>query len=203
MSNAVDVGMRHVILLAITLALVRPTTAAAHCDALDGPVVIAATEALRTGDFSIIAIWVKSRQERELQVAFRQTLAVRKLGEDARALSDRYFFETAVRLHREGEGEPYTGLKPTHRDPAIAAADRALVINTSDVLVEAIVARVRSNLRERFRDVTTRAVYRRGDVDAGRAYVARYTAFIHYVAALYAATGAEPTRIDEPLRHEH
>jgi len=39
------------------------TPAYAHCDALDGPVVLAAREALRTGDFALIIVWVKRPQE--------------------------------------------------------------------------------------------------------------------------------------------
>ena len=40
-----------------------------------------------------------------------------------------YFFETLVRIHRAGEGEPYTGMKPAGRDlgPAVPAADKAIV----------------------------------------------------------------------------
>jgi len=43
-------------------------------------------------------------------------------------MADTYFFETLVRMHRAGEGAPYTGLKPAGRDlgPAIPAADKAL-----------------------------------------------------------------------------
>ena len=45
---------------------------------------------------------------------------------EARELADRYFFETLVRIHRAGEGAPYTGLKPAGRDlgPAVPAAVR-------------------------------------------------------------------------------
>lgn len=39
-------------------------------------------------------------------------MAVRAKGKEAQELADMYFFETLVRIHREGEGAPYTGLKP-------------------------------------------------------------------------------------------
>ena len=43
---------------------------------------------------------------------FDQAVAVRKAGGASRDLADRYFFETLVRVHRAGEGAPYTGIKP-------------------------------------------------------------------------------------------
>ena len=55
-----------------------------------------------------------------------------------------YFFETLVRLHRAGEGAPYTGLKPAGRDlgPAIPAADRALETGDVEPLVRLLVGSV-------------------------------------------------------------
>ena len=41
---------------------------------------------------------------------------MRKLNVEAKELADMYFFETLVRVHRTGEGAPYTGLKPAGRD---------------------------------------------------------------------------------------
>jgi hypothetical protein len=53
---------------------------------------------------------------------------VRALSPQAKELADRFFFETLVRVHRAGEGTPFTGLKPAGRDlgPAIPAADKAI-----------------------------------------------------------------------------
>jgi hypothetical protein len=82
--------------------------------------------------------------EAELKAAFAEARKVRGLGDDARALADRSFLETAIRLHRAGEGAEYTGLKPVGIDygPMIQAAERS--IETGDlqsvraVLAEAI-----------------------------------------------------------------
>jgi len=84
--------------------------------------------------------------------AFRHALGVRALGAEARALADRFFFETLVRVHREGEGAPYTGLKPagTAVDPAIAASDTALETGSVDPLVKLLTAEVDRGLRHRF-----------------------------------------------------
>ena len=67
--------MRSVI-MALACMVALSTPAYAHCDALDGPVVLAAREALRTGDFALIVVWVKRPQEHALRSAFRQTLTV-------------------------------------------------------------------------------------------------------------------------------
>src|SRR3972149_4228335 len=117
--------------MAIVMAtLLTPTVALAHCDGLDGPVVAAAREALKTGDVNHVLIWVRDKDEPEIRAAFQSARSVRRLGSDARNLADRYFFETIVRVHRSAEGAPYTRLKPAGRDlgPAIPAADHALEV---------------------------------------------------------------------------
>jgi hypothetical protein len=104
------------------------TTASAHCDGLDGPVVTAAKRALQKGDVTPVLRWVKKEDEGAIRAAFEKTRIVRTKGLEAKQLADAYFFETLVRLHRAAEGAPYTGLKPAGRDlgPAIPAADKAL-----------------------------------------------------------------------------
>jgi hypothetical protein len=115
-----------------------PCPALAHCDGLDGPVVGAAREALQKGNVNLVLVWVQKNDEPEILRAFEHTLAVRKLGSEAMALADGYFFEMVVRIHRAGEGASYTGLKPVGRDlgPAIPAADTALRIGDADPLVK-------------------------------------------------------------------
>ena len=90
--------------MAIALLGLTPARALAHCDGLDGPVVKAAQRALETGNPALVLIWVQEKDEREIQTAFEQTLAVRGLSPQARELADRFFFETLVRVHRAGEG---------------------------------------------------------------------------------------------------
>ena len=87
----------------VILALV-PTVAFAHCDSMDGPVVKAAMAALEQGNANLMLIWVKEEYEAEVRGAFERTLVVRQLGGEAKALADRYFLETVVRLHRMGGG---------------------------------------------------------------------------------------------------
>ena len=103
-------------------------SALAHCDTLDGPVISQARQALEKGDVKIVLPWVAADKEKEIREAFDLVVAVRGKGPKEKELADRYFFETLVRIHREGEGAPYTGLKAAGMDlgPAIPAADKAL-----------------------------------------------------------------------------
>ena len=95
--------------LLITVALSASSWALAHCDTLDGPVVKAAQKALETGNVNQVLIWVQSKNEAEINEAFQKTLAVRTLNPAAQDLADTYFFETVVRIHRDGEHAPYMG----------------------------------------------------------------------------------------------
>ena len=112
--------------IAALAALAVPTATEAHCDSRNGPVVTAARKALATGNVNVILPYIKPADEAELTAVFKQTLAVGKLGGQARDVAEQYFFETAVRLHRVGEGATYTGLTDEPVDPAIKAADQAL-----------------------------------------------------------------------------
>src|SRR5688500_15405225 len=82
--------------------------------------------ALDAGDPNLVLHWVRSEDEATVKAAFAHTMEVRALGPSAKSLADRYFFETLVRIHRAGEGAPYTGLSDGDPDPIIASADRAL-----------------------------------------------------------------------------
>jgi hypothetical protein len=174
---------------ALALATLLPTAAAAHCDGLDGPVVSAARQALAAGDADLVLIWVQPRDEAELREAFRQAAAVRKLGGEAQALADRYFFETLVRLHRAGEGAPYNGLQPAGRDlgPAIPLADKAVATGSARAVADFLAGEVTHGVETRFQDLQRKRRFDPADLAAGRNYVASYVTFVHYVEGLHAA----------------
>jgi hypothetical protein len=156
---------------------------------MDGPVVKAAQKALATGDVNLVLIWVQKSDETEIRKAFGQTLAVRKLGQEARELADRYFFETLVRIHRAGEGAPYTGLKPAGRDlgPAIPAADKALETRSVEPLLKLLSEAMQEGIRGHFNSAMGKADFKKDDLDSGRTYVKEYVEFIHYVERIYEA----------------
>ena len=65
-------------------------------------------------------------------------------------------------------------------------------------------AEVTSVTRERFEQARRTARYRAGDVDAGRAHVAAYVAFLQVVENLHAVATAGTTRHDpERVEAEH
>jgi hypothetical protein len=177
---------------AFAAALLVPAPAFAHCDGLDGPVVGAARKALGSGDPNPVLIWVQPKDEALVRQAFAEAAAVRKLSPQAREMADRYFFETLVRLHRAGEGAPYTGLQPAGRDlgPAIPLADKA-VDSGSDTEIAAFAAKeAEQGVRSKFADLERKRNFRPDDLAAGRDYVASYVSFVHYVEGLHQAASS-------------
>jgi hypothetical protein len=171
------------------LALVVPGRLRAHCDGLDGPVVKAAQKALETRNVALVLIWVQAKDEPEIRAAFEKTLEVRRLSPQALELADHYFFETLVRVHRAGEGAPYTGLQPAGRDlgPAIPAADKALDTGMVGPVVTLLTKAMEEHIRQHFREAVEARNFKPNDVGAGRQYVQAYVEFIHYVERVYEA----------------
>ena len=180
-----------VVILVLAAVFFISGQAFAHCDGMDGPVVMAARQALETGDVNPVLIWVQKKDEAEIRSVFRKTLAVRKLSPEAKDLADRSFFETLVRVHRAGEGEPYTGLKPAGRDlgPAIPAADRAVADGKLEPLFKLLTNKIHDGLHERFKEAMEKKNFKKDDLDGGRKYVEAYVIFLHYIEALYEAAG--------------
>ena len=165
--------------------------ALAHCDTLDGPVVQTARIALEKGDVTPLLKWVQADDEKEIRTAFQKTLAVRAKGAEAKELADMYFFETLVRIHRAGEGAPYTGLKPGEAvDPAVALADRALETGSVDKLVNVLTEAMANGIRERFQHTKETQKHADDSVAAGREFVKAYVIFTHYAEGLHATIKA-------------
>jgi hypothetical protein len=159
----------------------------AHCDTVDGPVVKAATDALEKGNVNLILIWVKKEHEKEIIDRFNKTLEARKISSEIKELADNSFFETVVRLHRDGEGEPYTGIKPAGMDlgTAIPAGDKAIEDGSISKVQSLISEAVEKGLKKHFSEVMEKKNYDPNNVDAGREYVKAYVEYIHYVENLY------------------
>lgn len=183
--------------------LLSAAPARAHCDTLSGPVVSDAKTALDTQNLRPVLKWVKPEAEPELRSVFAQALAVRVQGPKARDLADRHFFETVVRLHRAGEGAPYTGLKAEAEDPGgvIAASDRALDARSPDALISLLTANVTAGLRERYRRVIEAKTHADDSVEAGRKFVEAYVDYVHFAEALQQSVGGGTHAA--PAAHEH
>ena len=163
----------------------------AHCDSLDGPVARDARVALDKKDPTSVLKWVKKEDEGQIREAFQLALAVRAKGEEAKTVADRYFLETLVRVHRAGEGEGFTGLKPAGSvDPGIAAADEALRSGSATELARRLASAIEEGVRRRFALALERSKRSGESVDAGRSYVEAYVDYIHFVE-----------RVDELARH--
>jgi hypothetical protein len=183
-----DIMWRYLAILLVSGAfLTWPQGAQAHCDGMDGPVVKAAQEALATGNVNLVLIWVQKKDEGEIKKAFDRTRAVRKLNPQAKELADMYFFETLVRIHRAGEGAPYTGLKPAGRDLglAIPATDKALENGIIEPLLKLLTEATQTGIRQQFKQVIAKKKFGKDDVGAGREYVKSYVEFVHYVERIY------------------
>jgi hypothetical protein len=182
-----------VALLCLSSFWLLPRMVGAHCDTLDGPVVMTAKAALGKGDVTPVLKWVKPEYEGEIRSAFKKTMDVRSKGPEAKEFADMYFFETLVRLHRAGEGAPYDGIKPAGTDlgPAVSGADKALENGSVDDLVKLVTDEVAKGIRERFAHTMERKKEAEKSVETGREYVDAYVTYVHYVEGLYNAAIAE------------
>lgn len=190
-------------LLTLTLAaLLAPTTARAHCDTLEGPVLVEARTALTSGDVTPVLKWVQPADEPAIRAAFERTLAVRKESKSAGELADLWFFETLVRIHRAGEGAPYTGLKSgVAEEPGIAAADRALESGKSEELLEQTTDALRTQLQQKLSRVRELKEHASHSVEAGRAYVAAYVDYVHFAERLAALASHAPAHAGAEHKH--
>lgn len=177
---------------AAVAALSWAGAAQAHCDTLDGPVVKQARAALDSGNVKPVLGWVRKADEPEVRHAFEQAVAVRKAGGAAKELADRFFFETLVRVHRAGEGAPFTGLKPAGTiEPAVALADKALEDGRMEPVAAMIRERMEHGLHERFQAALSTRKHAADDIEAARAHVGAYVRYVHYVEGMAGAAQGE------------
>lgn len=165
-----------------------------HCDTMDGPVVAAALRALEKEDVNLILPYVKDNASADVKLAFDKALRARRVDPAAREVADLYFFETAVRLHRAGEGAPYTGLKPAGLDvgPVIPVAEKAIETGSPEALISLLTDTLRQQLQHRFDHVKRLRDYRASDVPKAREYVEAMLGLEVYSHKLYQAMKAKP-----------
>lgn len=158
-----------------------------HCDTLDGPVVKSARLALENNNINIVLPWAPKETETEIKNAFKKTIAARKLGKDAKEIADYWFFETAVRLHRVGEGAPYTGLKPAGLDagPIVPRAEKAIDTENPEELIDFLSNAVKDEINKKFNHAIELKNYKVNDVDSAREYIEAMLDFILYSHHLY------------------
>jgi hypothetical protein len=144
-----------------------------HCDSIDGPVVSAARDALAAGEIDLVLPYVPEEAEPEVRAMFRRVLPVRGLGTEVADIADRLFFETVVRLHRAGEGAPYTGLQPAGlpHGPALPLAEEAVATGSPDALADLLAGVLRDELAQRLDHVVAVAENKDRSLPDARRYV--------------------------------
>lgn len=173
-----------------------------HCDSLDGPVVKAATKALDARNVDLVLPFVPEEGEQEVREAFDQALRVAPLAPEAKRLADEWFFENVVRIHRAGEGAPYTGLKPAGlgHGPVVPVAEQAIETDSPEGLVALLIGMVEQEVRERFQHLMHLKTDMNGDLHANRAYVEAMLGLEVWSHSIYQALHANP---HEAHQHEH
>lgn len=172
----------------ISVLLVAPHYASAHCDTLDGPVIQDARKAIEAKDITPILKWVKPKDENTVRAAFKKVLNGTAKSTQA---AEHKFFATLVKIHRAGEGAPFTGLKPAGAvEPAVAESDKALASGSTDALVKLITDDVTAGIKKRYEQAAAAYKHKDESVAQGREFVEAYVAYTHYVERLHQdATG--------------
>lgn len=174
-----------------------------HCDSMDGPVVDAARRALDTGDVDLVLPFVPAWGEDEVREAFAKVMPLRD--GPSQEVADLYFFETVVRVHRAGEGAPYTGLKPAglSEGPVIPLAEEAIEKGDAGALVAQLCAVVEEAVAEKFREVMRLREAADGPVAEARRYVEAMLGFEVYAHTIYTCAMADAHRHHGGGEHEH
>ncbi|NLT53954.1 MAG: hypothetical protein GXX79_05175 [Actinomycetales bacterium] len=160
---------------------------------MDGPVVMAAVRALDAGEVNLVLPYVPLDGEDEVRDAFARVCAARTVPE-VRDLADQYFFETVVRIHRAGEGAPYTGLRPAGlgEGPVIPVARRAVTGGSAEELVTVLSDLLREEVARRFQRVMELRQHADGPVPLAREYVEAVLGLQVWSHQLHLAMAADP-----------
>lgn len=159
----------------------------AHCDSYDGPVIKDALKALKQNKVELVLKWVEPKYEKEITAKFNQTLKLTGTNKEINKILETHFLETLVRLHREGEGEPYTGLKPAGSvTPIIQMADQSLETNSVNVLSSELTAHIQKVVKEKYEKAMLLSKTKDESVQKGREYVAAYVDYTHTLEGIHA-----------------
>ena len=161
-------------------------SAFAHCDSYDGPVIKDAEKALETNNVNLVLKWVTKEQEKEIITLFQKTYQLRNGDKGVYEIVEKHFFETLVRLHRETEGAPYTGLKPAGTTKQIIQmTDKALKENDVDDFLLKLNKHIDKVVREKYQKVSKLYKVKDDSVEKGREFVAAYVDYTHTVEAVH------------------
>ena len=157
----------------------------AHCDSYDGPVIKDAMKALNQNNVQLVLKWIEPQQEKEIISLFDKTYSLKNGDKEVYSIVEKHFLETLVRLHRETEGEPYTGLKPAgSMTPLVAMADNSIAKHDVEEVIHTVTTHLEKVLRERYAKVAELSKTKDNSVVQGRAYVEAYVQYTHTLEAM-------------------
>lgn len=175
-----------------------------HCDTMDGPVVKMAQKALDANDVKIILPYVKKEDEKEVTEVFKKVIEARKSDGIVKEIADLYFFETVVRIHRAGEGAPYTGLKPVGLSvgPVIPVAEKAIESGSPAKLIKTLTKMLQDEIQKRFKHMMHLKEGADKSVNNARKYVEAILGLQVWSHKLYQAIKSGPHEHAEEHKHE-
>ncbi|MFZ2283989.1 MAG: DUF6448 family protein [Lutibacter sp.] len=177
-------GALPLILFAILLFSSQVTFA--HCDSYDGPVIKDAVKALKTNDVNLVFKWLKKDQEQEITALFNKTYSLKNGDKEVYEIVEKHFFETLVRLHRETEGEPYTGLKPAGTTKQIIQmTDEAIKEGNVNGFLLKFNKHFEKVVREKYDKVLQLSKVKDNSTEEGRAFVAAYVNYTHTIMMMH------------------
>ncbi len=174
--------IRLISIFIVLLLILSTNVTFAHCDTMNGPLIKDARLAIAQNNINYALKWVSSKNEAEIKDAFKLMMKVRETGPEGKELAEKYFFETLVRIHRTGEGMPYTGIKPsgTPIDEKIMAADKSIESGNLSPLKDIISKEKLAELTIRFNKVMSLKNFDVNNVEAGREYIEAYVLFFKF-----------------------
>lgn len=172
--------------LVLSLMLIFPYKSLAHCDSYDGPVIKDAYKALETNNVNLVLKWISKEQEKEIISLFNKTYKLRSGDKEIYQIVEKHFFETLVRLHRETEGAPHTGLKPAGTTKMIVVlSDKAIETKNVDDLANKLNAHIDKVVREKYKLVASLHKVKDESPEKGREYVKAYVDYTHTLEAIH------------------
>jgi len=172
-------------LLVMAFMLFAALPASAHCDSFDGPVIKDAITALQQNNVELVLKWVEPQHEKEITDKFNQTLRLKGKNKEINDVLETSFLETLVRLHREGEGAPYTGLKPEgSTTKLVQMADNSLAKKDVNEVINIVTSHLKEVLQEKYAKAIELSKTKENSVEEGRAYVVAYVEYTHTLEAI-------------------
>jgi len=182
-------GLKHlslITLILISIITISSQKSFAHCDSYDGPVVQDAYKALETNNVNLVLKWISESQETEIVSLFNKTYKLKTGDKEIYEIVEKHFFETLVRLHRETEGAPYTGLKQAGTTKKIIVmSDKAIESGNIDNLLKNFNDHIEMFIREKYNQVLALEKVKNESVEKGRAYVKAYVEYTHLLEGIH------------------